>query len=59
VILDHPSTNTTHEITGLIPFTSYTFAVSGATMQGTGIFSKEGVFSTNEDSKQENKTPVT
>ena len=49
VTLDHQSTSTSRDFTGLIPFTIYTFSVSGVNSQGAGAFSSEAIFRTSED----------
>ncbi len=48
-----PSSATTHVITGLKPFTQYTFTVAGVNSVGSGSFSNASqVTRTAEDSKQ-------
>ena len=51
VTLDHQSTSTSRDFTGLSPFTNYVFSVSGVSSQGAGAFSAEAIFRTNEDRK--------
>ena len=49
VTLDHQSTSTSRDFTGLSPFTNYVFSVSGVNSQGAGAFSAEAIFRTGED----------
>ena len=49
VTLDHQSTSTSRDFTGLTPFTNYVFSVSGVNGEGAGAFSAEAIFRTNED----------
>ena len=48
VTLDHQSTSTSRDFTGLSPFTSYSFSVSGVNSQGAGAFSAEAIVRTSE-----------
>ncbi len=53
ITITTPSSATTHLITGLKPFTEYTFTVAGVNSVGTGSFSSASqVTRTAEDSKQ-------
>ena len=49
VTLDHQSTSTSRDFTGLSPFTNYNFSVSGVNSQGAGAFSAEAILRTGED----------
>ena len=51
VTLDHQTTSTSRDFTGLSPFTNYVFSVSGVNSQGAGAFSAEAIFRTSEDSE--------
>ncbi len=53
ITITTPSSATTHLITGLKPFTQYTFTVAGVNSVGAGSFSSASqVTRTAEDSKQ-------
>ena len=52
ITITTPSSATTHLITGLKPFTQYTFTVAGVNSLGTGPFSNpSGIIRTAEDGK--------